>query len=228
MRILVIASALATLFATAFGGAAEPLQVQPLPQEPLPGGFDWDDALVGGAFALGAVLVLAGLVALARRSRRRTGQGTLACLAAALLLIMLSVTASAGAAGPDYRNFTTLPFSETNVSCSGEAVDVSGVIRHHVVFVIDSTGSFHGNGIFNAVAKGTSSSGTRYVANFTDLLIQHFDSGDNPVAVTSPFSFRLISNDGTPNLHASALFHITINAQGAVTVFISNFNLSCI
>lgn len=226
--ILVIASAATMLVATAYGGARAPLRAQPLPQQPLPGGFDWHDALVGGAAVLGALLLLAGLVAVTRRSRRRKGQGMFACVGAALLLTAMSVTASAGAAGPDYKNFTTLPFSETDVSCTGETVDVSGVIRHHVVFVVDATGGFHGNGIFNGVATGTSSSGTRYVANFTDLLIQHFDPEDTPVAVTSPFSFRLISNDGTPNLHARASFHITVNAQGEVTVLMADFDIYCI
>ncbi len=225
-RIAVISSVATMLVVTAYGGAKEPLRVQPLPQQPLPGGFDWHDALVGGASVFGAVLLLAGLVALARRSRSRTGRGTLACLGAALLLTMM--TASAGAAGPEYKNFWTMPFSETNLTCTGETVDVSGVLRHHVVFVADANGGFHGNGIFNGIAKGTSSSGTRYVANFTDLLIQYFGPGDTPVAVTSPFSFRLISNDGTPNLHARGSFHITVNAQGEVTVLRSDFDIYCI
>jgi len=126
-------------------------------------------------------------------------------------------TATAAAAGPEYKNFTTLPFSETNVACTGETVDVlRGDSTHHVVFVIDGAGGFHGNGLFTAIAKGTSSSGTRYVANFTDHLVQYIASAEAPVAVTAPFSFRLISNDGTPNLTAQAKFHITIAATDGI------------
>jgi hypothetical protein len=101
------------------------------------------------------------------------------------------------------------------------------VIRHHVVFVNDGAGGFHGNGLFTAIATGTSSSGTRYVANFTDQLVQYIAPGEAPVAVTSPFSFRLISNDGTPNLHVSAAFHITITATGRVSVFVDGFDVDC-
>ncbi len=225
-RLTALLSVAAMLAATAYAGAGGSLRSQPLPQEPPRGGFDWHDALVGGAFVLGALLLLAGVVVLARRPVR-AGHGTRACLGAALLVTMLTVTATAVAAGPEYKNFTTLPFSETNVSCTGETVEVSGVIRHHVVFVNDASGGFHGNGLFTAIAKGTSSSGTRYVANFTALLIQYIAAGEAPAAATAPFSFRLISNDGTPNLHLRASFHITVNAQGEVIVFVSDFEVEC-
>ncbi len=146
-------------------------------------------------------------------------------LAIAIAVIGLSLSSTATAAGPTYTNFTTQPFAETNESCTGETVDVSGVIRHHVVFVEDATGGFHSNGIFTTIAKGISSSGTRYVLNFTDRLSQYFGPGEldeegvplgPPVIATDTFSFRLISNDGSPNLIMRATFHITINANGEV------------
>jgi hypothetical protein len=222
-RITALLSIAAMLSVSAYAGAKDALRTQPLPQEPASGGFDWYDASVGGVFVLGAVLLVAGLVALSRRGGRRR-HATLVCLGVALLL---TLTASAFAAGPEYKNFTTLPFSETETSCTGETVEVSGVIRHHVVFVNDAAGGFHGNGIFTVIAKGTSSSGTRYVTNFTDLLIQYIAAGDAPAAATGPFSFRLISNDGTPNLYVQGAFHITVDAHGEIIVDLSDLSLDC-
>lgn len=219
MKWLTGALAVATMLA-----AADPLRVRPVAQQSLRG-FDWHGALVGGASVLGVVLVLAGIVLLGRRSRPRAGRGTIAAVSAVLCLASL-VPIAAGA-GPEYKNFTTLPFSETDVSCTGETVEVSGVIRHHVVFVNDGAGGFHGNGLFTAIAKGTSSSGTRYVANFTDHLVQYIAEGEAPAAATAPFTFRLISNDGTPNLHLRGAFHITITATGDVAVFLSDFEVDC-
>jgi hypothetical protein len=155
------------------------------------------------------------------------------CLAAALgSLAVASVVAllaidTAVAAGPIYKNFTTLPFSEEDVSCSGEPVVVSGIVRHHAIFVMDAHGGFHGTSHFNGYATGVSSSGTRYVVNFTDGLRQYFAPGDVPSVGTGPFSFRLISNDGSPNLLVRGAFHITVNANGEVTVFVEDVRIEC-
>jgi hypothetical protein len=215
-------TALVLTGATVLAAAADRLQVRPVARESL-AGFGWQDAFVGGATVLGAVLVLGGVALLTRRA----GRGPLAAISAVLCLGLAALAPVAAGAGPEYKNFTTLPFAETDVSCTGETVEVSGVIRHHVVFVNDGAGGFHGNGLFTAMAKGTSSSGTRYVANFTDHLVQYIAAGEAPVAVTALFSFRLISNDGTPNLHVRGAFHITITATGDITVFVSEFEVEC-
>lgn len=226
MRRITALLALSALFVPVYATAENRLRAQPLPDQPLPGGFDWHDALVGGAAVAGVVLILIAAI-VARRTRSHGRRGTLACLAATVAIAATVGSATAAAAGPEYKNFTTLPFSEANISCSGETVEVFGVIRHHVVFVNDGAGGFHGNGLFNAIAKGTSSSGTRYVASFTDHLIQYIGAGELPVAVTSPFSFRLISNDGTPNLYVRGNFHITIAATGSVTSVLDEFEIEC-
>lgn len=226
-RITALLVALAAMLVPVYATARDRLRAEPLPEQPLPGGFDWYDALIGGAAVAGVLLIVSGII-VARGMRARGRRGTLACIATTVAAVVASAgAATAAAAGPEYKNFTTLPFSETNVTCTGESVEVSGVIRHHVVFVNDGAGGFHGNGLFTAIAEGTSSSGTNYVANFTSQLIQYIGSGDLPVAVTSPFSFRLISNDGTPNLIAQAKFHITISPTGSVTATIDEFEIVC-
>jgi hypothetical protein len=52
------------------GGTVRAEPVAPLE----PGGFDWSDAAVGAAFALGAALVVLGLALLARRPRSRPAE----------------------------------------------------------------------------------------------------------------------------------------------------------
>ena len=224
MRRITAPLALAAMIVPIYAAGDDRLRVQPLPEQLLPGGFDWKDALVGGAAVAGAVLlIVAGMLV----RRTRAGRGMFACFAGVVAIAAGVGTATAAAAGPEYKNFTTLPFSETNTACNGETVEVTGVIRHHVVFVNDGAGGFHGNGLFTAIARGTSSSGTRYVANLTDHLIQYVGAGDAPVVVTAPFSFRLISNDGTPNLSVRGMFHITITPSGEVTVLTETFGIEC-
>lgn len=154
-------------------------------------------------------------------NRRRTAVHT------ALVAAAMALAASPVAAAPPDTNFTVEPFSETITSCSGESVDTVGTIRHHVVFVADATGGFHGNGIFQIIAKGTSASGTRYVANSTATLSQYFAADEIPSEGTAPFAYHLISNDGSPNLQVRDWFHITVNATGEVSVFRSGLEVVC-
>lgn len=143
------------------------------------------------------------------------------------LIVLLTATAPALGAGPEYMNFWTTSFSEVDESCSGELVEVTGTLRHHVVFVNDGSGGFHGNGIFVGTASGTSEGGTQYVAGFTDQLSQYFAPGDGGAIGSAPFSFRLISTDGTENLSVRGTFHITLNAAGEVVVFRSELSFVC-
>jgi hypothetical protein len=127
----------------------------------------------------------------------------------------------------EFRNSYTIPFSETDVACNGETVDVSGLLRHRVVIVDHANGGLHGSTLTRGTATGISSSGTRYVANFTDAGSEYFAPGDVPANGTFPFSFRLISNDGSPNLTVRAFFHITVNANGEITTFSNEFEIVC-
>lgn len=144
------------------------------------------------------------------------------------MIALVSVgTISVHAAGPEYMNFWTEPFAEVDETCTGELVEITGTIRHHVVFVNDGAGGFHGNGIFVMSASGVSEGGTSYVASFTDQLSQYFAPGDAGSVGTAPFSFRLISNDGSPNLYVTGTFHITVNANGEVVTSWSDLTIVC-
>lgn len=142
--------------------------------------------------------------------------------------VLLTVAATpVGAAGPEYKNFWVQPFSEVETTCTGDLVEITGTIRHHVVFVNDGNGGFHGNGIFVVNASGVSEDGTRYVASSVNQLSQYIAPGDGVAAVTAPFTFRLISTDGSPNLYVQDEFHLTINANGAVVVSRSDLSVVC-
>lgn len=143
------------------------------------------------------------------------------------LILVSSAVAPVLAAGPEYMNFWTEPFSEEVESCSGEPVEISGTLRHHVVFVADGRGGFHGNGIFVGTASGVSESGTRYVSSFTDQLSQYFAPGDGASVGSGPLSFRLISTDGSDNLYVRGRFHVTVNAIGDVVASWADLVVVC-
>lgn len=127
----------------------------------------------------------------------------------------------------EFRNSYVVPFSETDVTCTGESVDISGTLHHRVVIVVDDRGGLHITGITRGVATGVSGSGTSYLGIFVDKNAQYFAPGEVPANGTAPFFFRLISNDGSPDLAVRGGFHITINASGQLTVFINDMAVEC-
>ncbi len=144
------------------------------------------------------------------------------------IAVLLTIAATPVlAAGPEYKNFWTQPFSEVETTCTGDLVEITGTIRHHVVFVNDGSGGFHGNGIFVMSGSGVSEDGTRYVASFVGQVSQYIAPGDGVVAVTAPFTFRLVSTDGSANLYVREEFHITINANGEVVGSRSDLSVVC-
>lgn len=154
---------------------------------------------------------------------RRRGLALAIGIAALLTTAAMPVLA----AGPEYKNFWTQPFSEVETTCTGELVEITGTIRHHVVFVNDGNGGFHGNGIFVMNGSGVSEDGTRYVASFVSQVSQYIAPGDGAVAVTAPFTFRLVSTDGSPNLYVMDKFHITINSNGEVVASWNEVSVVC-
>lgn len=148
-------------------------------------------------------------------------------IATCLVAVLATVATPALGAGPEYMNFWTQPFSEVDETCSGELVEISGTLRHHVVFVVDGGGGFHGNGIFVGSATGVTESGTTYIASFTDQLSQYSAPGDGTSVGSAPFSFRLVSADGSPNLYVTGSFHITVNADGEIVASWTEFDVVC-
>ena len=142
-------------------------------------------------------------------------------------LLLTGATTQVLAAGPEYMNRWIQPFAEVDETCTGELVEITGTIRHHVVFVNDGADGFHGNAIIVGNASGVSEGGTRYVASFVDQLSEYFASDEAAAVGTAPFFFHLISNDGSPNLYVTGRFHVTINANGEVVTSWSELAIDC-
>jgi len=108
--------------------------------------------------------------------------------------------------------------------CNGETVTFSGIdhFTFHVTF--DGAGGFHADAHDNIHVTATGSLGNSYEGNQED---------NNPfngrVGLEQSFglTFSEISNGSAPNFEVHVLQHITVNANGTVTVFFSNFTSNC-
>jgi hypothetical protein len=109
--------------------------------------------------------------------------------------------------------------------CSGTIVNLNG--NYHAVIYIGTSGP-----VFHLVVdisysglSGTGDDGTAYSATgFSNMTNNAVEPG---VVYTQPSSFMLISYGGSPNFAIHALQHITVNANGVVTVSIDNYSATC-
>jgi hypothetical protein len=91
-------------------------------------------------------------------------------------------------------------------------------MSHMVTIVTDARDELHTNVVNRVRVTAISSGGTRYMGSLTAVETQYFGPGNVPAKVALPFSLRLISFDGSPNLIVIGLFHITVNAKAAALV----------
>lgn len=151
-----------------------------------------------------------------------------AAAAASLVLISLIHATGAAAAGRlVYRNPFTIAISETEPSCSGEPIHLSGILRHEVVIVEDAAGGLHSSYAIRIHLEGTSVNGTRYIATGVNNGSEYFSIDEAPANGTFHSLFHLISADRSENLLVHATFHITVNARGAVTTFTQDVDIVC-
>jgi hypothetical protein len=139
-------------------------------------------------------------------------------LFAALLLVAVNAAASV------IVN-VDIPISGAVINpCNGETVTVSGVDHFTIHLTFDGAGGFHADSHSNIHITGTGSLGNSYEGN---------EEINNPfiakVGFESTFglTFSEISKGSAPNLEVHILQHITINPNGTVTVFFSNFTANC-
>lgn len=151
----------------------------------------------------------------------------LATLATLLAAASIGAGPAAAAGNVEFRNSYVVPYSEITTSCSGEQVELAGLMYHRVIIVVDERGALHASVLTRGHLTGTSSSGTHYVATFSATGAEYFAPGDVPANGTFQFPFRLVSNDGSPNLLVRDRFHITINANGEVTSFSNDTEIVC-
>ena len=126
-----------------------------------------------------------------------------------------------------YRNPFTIAVSEVDETCNGDVVEISGLLRHDVLIVIDAAGGLHSTYTIRATLKGVSESGTTYLGSGVNTGSEYFAPDETPANGTFVDGFRLISNDGTPNLRVRALFHITVSPTGEITTFTQDLDVVC-
>jgi len=139
-------------------------------------------------------------------------------------LSILGLLVSRPAQGAVVTN-VVVPFAGTFVNpCNGENVLFTGDLHMLFAVTLDQNGGFH----FNLHDNGQGISGTgagtglKYqipMADHTGL----FEGGPLPAVVTITETFEMISQGSTQNFYLKSLFHITINANGILTV--DNFSV---
>lgn len=110
--------------------------------------------------------------------------------------------------------------------CNGENVAFNGV--DHVSAQVTNTNSGYHVAIHDNIhVTANGDLGNTYVGNQEDYsnLNLSFTKGAES---TSPLSFSEISLGAAPNFLESAVFHITFNAAGVLTAYVTNFTTSCL
>jgi hypothetical protein len=108
--------------------------------------------------------------------------------------------------------------------CNGETVTFSGIDHFTIHVTFDGAGGFHADSHDNIHVTGTGSLGNSYEGNQED---NNPFNGRVGVEQTFGLTFSEISKGSAPNFEVHILQHITVNANGTVTVFFSNFSANC-
>ena len=135
----------------------------------------------------------------------------------ASLFLHVSAASALGATSTDM----TLDFLRS-ADCTGEIVKISGTL--HMLNQIQSDGSIMSHFNYLNVSGVGLTSGNTYQANAVD----HFRlSAPFPSSINSVRSFLLISRGSSSNLLVTALYHITVNANGEVATSIDDLTMQC-
>jgi hypothetical protein len=113
-------------------------------------------------------------------------------------------------------------------TCAGEWIELH--LRQQVItqVSIDAAGGLHVHTVIND--KGTTAlgltSGTTYHQTGATIEAQN-SSGLAPLTITRFNALNLVSEGAAPNLLVQQLFHVTIDANGAVAVFNDVTSIVC-
>jgi hypothetical protein len=115
---------------------------------------------------------------------------------------------------------TDVPFSETVITCSGDTLTLNGIAHEEATGVVNGN-TAHIDAHINLQASGVASpSGTSYTFNATATDNQEVDI--DPVTLTGAQTIvaegTLVAQGSAPNETVRAQAHITINADGTVTI----------
>jgi len=108
--------------------------------------------------------------------------------------------------------------------CNGETVTFTGTVHVIQAVTFDGSGGFHLVANDNIHVSATGNFGNSYEGNEED---QFQLNGRVGIEQTVGSTFSEISKGSAPNFEEHFLQHITVNANGTVTVFFTNFTSSC-
>jgi len=108
---------------------------------------------------------------------------------------------------------------------AGDVVDLEGVSHSLFQITNDGAGGFHVTQLSDLQGvTGVGNSGATYRG--TGATLSQFDTkvGETRSSVNN---FRVIGEGLASNVLLHATFHVTINANGVLTVYVNNFSLDC-
>lgn len=147
-------------------------------------------------------------------------------LALPIAVATLMVWAVGAQAAVQFNQNVPLNVTEFN-PCTGETIAFSGEI--HLLFgeTASSNGGLHVIFMDNVNdVKGVSNTGTTYSGVGGDW--SSFNAmPPYPFEATATDVFGLISHGSTPNFKVIATFHITVNANGSITAFVTDLRITC-
>lgn len=117
------------------------------------------------------------------------------------------------------------PFNDFN-DCTGEVVTTTGCYNVDVHTVVNGNRaafSLHAQGNL----EGSGPSGTEYVVHFNQNQHQNISLVNGQANTTLTLNIDFISKGGGPNYHQTIFLHISINANGNVTVTRDAEDLTC-
>jgi len=143
-------------------------------------------------------------------------------------LLMLSTSANAAVVVNDTTDINLSNFVPCALGGVGEIIDISGPL--HTLISITINGN-NVSGYFHFQPQGISGTGETTGAKYdgTGVTEQSFKSSlqNGKANLTYVNNFRIIGQGAGNNYLVHETMHITINADGTLTVFHDNFSIDC-
>lgn len=109
--------------------------------------------------------------------------------------------------------------------CTGEDIFFEGFLHVQEQLTFNNNG-FHSEFHFQLYGRGVGlTSGKQYI--YQDVFQDSFNFLALPIVETTTEAFHIIGQGSLENLEVHTLFHITINANGTVTVVTDKFTVDC-
>ncbi len=143
-------------------------------------------------------------------------------LLASFAMAALLLTAANANASAQQVNFT-INGAILN-PCNGETFTYAGSFHGVSNVTLDGSGGLHLVFNDNIQVAGTGDQGNSYVGGEADTFTFNGRVG---IEQTFTTSFTMISQGAAPNFYFNVLGHITVNANGTVTVSIFNISANC-